>query len=414
MLLTIILFLLFALLVVWITRRGDAGLTMAETLAAFAFKVLMACAYGYLFLHYFGGDDTWKIHNDALGEYRMLLDDPGKFFGELSSTKVWQTANGNTMLAFRLYLADLEYFHMAKPLGLFNLISKGNYYANAVFFSFLTFWGHYWLFKLLVTLFPQKRKALLLLIFFFPPVIFWLSGIRSDGLIFLYLSLLLLHTFKWIHQHRNISLLYVLVGAAGILILRNMVLLLLVPALIGWFITVRFNRKPLPVFAIVYSISILLFFGSAYIPGIPNLPMVIVERQQEFMILKGNTRFQLDPLEPGVLSFMQVLPQAVSNTFLRPFLWEAKGFLQIMAALEIALFWVLVVLAFLRRDRTVPAFSTTSFYWVLLFFSISLYLFIGYIVPFPGAIVRYKVIPELLLMALLLIQIRPLKNKMLS
>ncbi len=52
-----------------------------------------------------------------------------------------------------------------------------------VFFSFFTFWGHYWLFTLLTGLFPQKRRVLLLLIFFFPPVVFWLSGIRADGLI---------------------------------------------------------------------------------------------------------------------------------------------------------------------------------------------------------------------------------------
>ncbi|WP_315814327.1 hypothetical protein [Paraflavitalea speifideaquila] len=411
---TAILILLFAFLIIRLTRRGDAGLSRAEVVAAFAFKVLLACAYGYLFLHYYGGDDTWKIHNEALDEYKVLMNDPAKFFGDFNPARVWRKINNDHWLALRIYLADLEYFQIAKPLGIFNIISKGNYYANAVFFSFLTFWGHYWLFKLMTTLFPQKRKALLLLIFFFPPVVFWLSGIRTDGLIFLYLSLLLLHAFKWLHQHKKSSILYALLGLIGILILRDMLILLLLPALISWFVTITFNRKPLPVFAIVYSLSILLFFSTAYLPGVPNLPLVIVERQQEFLALKGNTRFQLDPLQPAVESFMNVLPQAVSNTFLRPFLWEAKGFLQLMAAVEIMLCWVLVALALIRRDKTMPAFSTCPVCWVLLFFSVFLYLFLGYVVPFPGAIVRYKVIPELFLMALLLVQIRPPKGKLLS
>ncbi len=35
--------------------------TKAEVVVTFGFKVLMACAYGYVFLHYYGGDDTWKL-----------------------------------------------------------------------------------------------------------------------------------------------------------------------------------------------------------------------------------------------------------------------------------------------------------------------------------------------------------------
>jgi hypothetical protein len=36
-------------------------------------------------------------------------------------------------------------------------------------------------------------------------------------------------------------------------------------------------------------------------------------------------------------------------------------------------------------------------------FGIIFYIFIGYVIPFPGAIVRYKAIPELLLLCVLAI-----------
>lgn len=410
MVFTLILFLLFAFLIVRLVRRAATGLTTLEVVAAFGFKVIMACAYGYVFLHYYGGDDTWKFHTASLHEYQLLVNDPGTFFWELSPVTAWRNAGGDGWLAFRLYLSDLEYALVAKTLGIFNVISRGHYYANAVFFSFLTFWGHYWLFSLVAGIFPQKRRILLLVIFFFPPVVFWLSGVRSDGLLLLFLSFVLLHAWKWIHQRKPISLLYMLPGMIGVLILRNVMVLLLLPALTGWFITVRRDRKPLVVFGIVYSVTILLFFGSAYLPGIPNLPQVIVERQQEFLALKGNTRFQLDTLEPTVGSFLQVLPQAVSNTFVRPFLWEAKGLLQVMTALEIMLFWGLVVLAFVRREKSEAGFTGYPLLWVLLLFSVSLYLFIGYVTPFPGAIVRYKTIPELFLLIVMVVQIRGNKN----
>lgn len=398
MVLTLFLFLLFAFLIVRLVRRGTPGLTMPQALAAFGFKALMACAYGYVFLHYYGGDDTWQYNYQSLQEYKLLMDNPGQFLWELTPATALRNAGGYGWEALRFYLVDLEYCMIAKTLGIFNIISRGNYYANAIFFSFLTFWGHYWLFQLLAGMFPQKRKVLITVIFFFPPVVFWLSGIRADGLLLLYLSLLLLHTWKWIEERRNISLFYVLPGLTGILILRNVMVLLLLPALISWFVMVRLNRKPLPVLAIVYGVAVILFWGSAFLPGMPNLPAMIAARQQEFLALKGNTRFQLDSLQPTIGSFVHVLPQAVSNTFLRPFLWEAHGVLQIMTALEIILFWLLGFFAIVRRDKSI-SFSANPLLWILLVFSISLYLLIGYVTPFPGAIVRYKIIPELLLLA---------------
>lgn len=405
MVITLLLFLLFAFLIVCLVRRAPPGLTMPEALAAFGFKALMACAYGYLFMHYYGGDDTWKYNELSLQEYQLLMNDPGQFLWELTPATAWRNAGGHGWRALSLYLADLEYCMIAKTLGIFNMISRGNYYGNAIFFSFLTFLGHYWLFQLFTGIFPQKRMILIAVIFFFPPVVFWLSGIRADGLILLYLSLLLLHASKWIEQRKKISLLYMLPGLTGILILRNELLLLLAPALMSWFIIVRFSRKPIPVLAIVYGIAVILFFGSAYLPGMPNLPAKIVQRQQEFLALKGNTRFQLDTLQPTISSFLRILPQAVSNTFLRPLIWEARGVLQIMTALEIMFLWVLAFFVIVRRDKTI-SFSTQPLPLTLLIFSIFLYLFIGYVTPFPGAIARYKIIPELFLLILFSIRIK--------
>ncbi|AXY75172.1 hypothetical protein D3H65_14810 [Paraflavitalea soli] len=405
MIFTLLFFLLFTFLIVRLTRHSASGFTKAEVLLSFGFKVLMACAYGYVFLHYYGGDDTWQLNVAGQHEHALLMKDPGEFFWEITPATAWRNANGNGWLAFRLYLADLEYSLIAKSLGIFNILSRGNYYTNAVFFSFFTFWGHYWLFTLLTGLFPQKRKVLLLLIFFFPPVVFWLSGIRADGLLLMFLSLLLLQTWKWLYLAQKKSLVYICLGLAGILILRDVMVLLLLPGLAGWYVAVRYRRSPPVVLGIVYGISILLFFTSAYVPGVPNLPSVVIERQQEFLALKGNTRFALTPLEPGPGSFIKVLPQAVSNTFLRPFLWEARGMLQVMAAVELLLFWGLAVLVLVRGKKGNSSEQSRSLIWVMLCFSLSLYLFIGYVTPFPGAIVRYKIIPELLLLALLVIRI---------
>lgn len=405
MVITLFLFVLFAFLLRLMTRHPDTRLTTPELVAAFGFKVLMACAYGYIFLHYYGGDDTWELHKVSLHEWRLLFDDPGQFFWDLTPAHAWHVAQGNTGFALRHYLDKLELHLPAKALGIFNVISRGNYYANAVFFSFLTFWGHYWLFKLVTGAFPHKRRLWFLLIFFYPPVIFWLSGVRSDGLLFLFLALLLLHAWRWIQENKRSSLLYLILGMVGVIIFRDVVILLLAPALVAWFIAVRYDRRPLPVFLMVYGVSVVVFFGSILLPGAFNFPSLIVARQQEFLALQGNTRLPLDTLEPTAGSFFRILPQAISNTFLRPYLWEARGLLQVMTALDILLFWLLVILAVVWRKKDNSS-GITPLFWFLLFFGVSLYIFIGYVIPFPGAIVRYKVIPELFLLIVVGRQLR--------
>lgn len=397
MVFTLLFFLLFGLLTVYLTRRSVPALSPGEALLAFGCKGLLACLYGYIFIHYYQGDDTWDIHIGSLNECRLLKSDPVQFFLDFLPLKAWRISGGQWGPAMAYYLDKLEWHLLVKPLAIFNLISDGNYYSNAVFFSFLTFWGHFLLFKLALQHFPAKRLLLLAVVFFFPPVVFWLSGIRADGLLFLSFSFFMLHAYRWIHGGQTKSLWWSLLGLAGILIFRNILLLIILPALVAWFVTVRYDRRPRLVFGAVYGIAVVLFFLSSLLPGWLNLPQMVANKQEQFMKLEGNTRFALSPLTAHAGSYWRVLPEASLNTFARPFVWEARGPLQIMAAIEIWCFWILLILMALGRSRTLPS-PVPAWCWFMISFSVVYYLFIGYVVPFPGAIVRYKSIPELLLM----------------
>lgn len=362
----------------------------------------MGCLYGYIYLHFYNGDDTWNHHRHSLEELEKLKHHTRYYFTELLPAESFAWAGGTFLHGLSAYLHTLEYDGLVKILSIANIFSGGNYYINVVFFNFMLFWGQYWLFSLLVKEFPQKRKPLLLLIFFFPPLVFWLSGIRADGLILFFIALLLVQFRRWLYEHKKWSLLYCTIGALGIIIFRSQVGLLLIPALAAWYISVKFNRKPVAVFLWVYGICGLLFFATAWVSPGKNLPGVIVERQQSFLALHG-TRFQLDSLQPTVTSFTRVLPQALSHTFVRPTIWEAQGALQLMTAMEIIIFWLLVLTAIIKREMHWQKVLKKPLILFSLTFGITLYIFIGYVIPFPGAIVRYKAIPELLLLCVLII-----------
>jgi hypothetical protein len=319
----------FSYVIYKIIRKQAVSMTLAEVMLAFVLKVIAGCLYGYVFLHYYGGSDTWLLHANSLKEKKMLLQDPFQFFWEF--TPGTAIKNGTDLLStIGFYLSDLEYCLQAKMLGIFNLITNDNYYINVVFWNFIIVWGHYWLFSLLVKHFPSKRRLYFLLIFLFPPALFWLSGLRSDGLILFFLSLLLLHFHGWLSTRRLASLLISIVGLLGVLIMRPPFAALLIPALISWWLSTYVVRKPLLCFLVVYSFAVIVFFGSSLYSS-HGFPEIVVQRQQQFMQLKG-TAFHLDSLQPNLKSFVGIFPQAATHTFLRPHPFEAKGILQQAAA----------------------------------------------------------------------------------
>lgn len=165
--------------------------------------------------------------------------------------------------------------------------------------------------------------------------------------------------------------------------------------IIAFIISVRFRFSPFKTFLITYVTATILFFASA-IPQGGGLPAVTATRQEEFLALKG-TRFPLDRLDPSIWSFLNVLPQSFINTFLRPFPGEAKGALQLLASAEIIIFWAILLWVIINRNEYWKLRLNNPVILLLLFVGTSVYISVGYIVPFPGAIIRYKAAAEIMI-----------------
>jgi len=402
----IVFYVLLSILLKFLTRTHQNSLNRNQIFLTFGFKIVFGCLYGYLFHHFYNGDDTWAIHLDSLKEWELLRNNPLQFFREYTPETAIRNAeaSGNFLL---LYLADLEYCLLTKTLGIFNGITQGNYYVNVVLYNFIVFWGHYWLFRMLVKEYPEKKLLFLIVIFFLPTALFWLSGIRSDGLLFFFFSLLLFSFHRYLKAGRFVDLLLFIIGLCGVVIFRSAVAIILLPGLVSWYIVRKKNKVPSLAFISIYGIFLLLFFASSLFPFF-NGPAAVSIKQSEFFQLHGNTRYSLNKLEPTFQSFIQTLPQAFANTFFRPFFWEAKGILQLLAAMGIFLFWGVAILSLIRRKKQVNQHHHhQSIFFILLLFGCSYYLLIGLTVPFPGAIVRYKSIAEICLFISMILTINP-------
>ena len=357
-------------------------------------KIIAACIYGYIYKHAFNGDDTWMINQDSFFQYHRLLHDTGTFFTELFGSY----PQGQSEVSINHspnYLDNLEYALITKGLAPFNLVSQGNYYINAAFFCFFNFWGFYFIYRLLKTQYKVNHRMLALLIFLFPPVAFWLSGLRADGYILLFLGILLYKYPKLLVKVTLSDILWTLFSFIVVFILRNGFALLLIPPLFAWWLHEKFGIKKIVSFAGTYfSCFILVLSLKLLLPARYDLISHVINRQHEFLALNGNTRYALTPLNDSFAGFAAVLPQAFLNVFFRPFPWVAKGTLQLMVTLENLFLWTLVIIVLVKYFKSLKALFKSFIFWALLSYSLTLYLFIGYTVPFPGAYARYRIIAE--------------------
>ena len=208
--------------------------------AAFLLKVGLGCLYGFIFLKYYGGDDTWNYHRESILEQGKLLHHTGEFFRDLLPGRPFG-ASHSWLEGIHYYLMDLEYWAIVKTLALFNFLSGGNYYINVLFFDALVFAGPLLLFKLCSGLFPQREKLLCIGLFFIPSVTFWLSGIRSEGLLLLSMAVVFYYYYQWTRRRTLRSALLCTAGLLGILVFRSEFLFTFIPAFLG---LVLAKRKP--------------------------------------------------------------------------------------------------------------------------------------------------------------------------
>ncbi len=395
---------LFLFILYRISIKSPFALKFNEAALAFLIKVAAGCFYGYFFLHYYGGDDTWLYHNEGLKQYQLLKSSPLHFFIDDIIPKGY---NGNQFLTIfnssGSFAKDLELTLLLKLLGLFDFFSNGNYYVNVIFYDALVFWGSYFLFRAFSKKYPEKRKLWLLFIFFFPPLLFWASGIRKDGLCFSILCGLIYQLYSLFEIKFSAKrIIYLSCLFIILFLIRNYIALCFLPVFIAYAFSKQNIKYSVIIFLVVLVFCASIFFLTTFLTDSFNLPLKMAERQKSFFQLSGNSYLSTDALSGNISSYIKVLPQALNHVFIRPYFSEAKGALYIFSFFENVFFFFLLIRMFVISSAYLRKFINDPFLLSLVVIAILNYIIIGYTVPFLGAIVRYKASFEILFILVML------------
>jgi len=393
--------LLFAWLVTKVNFFRNSGLSKSQLMIIFFLKVIAGIFYGWVGIYYGGYAkmwDTWVFHTSGLYEYHLMQTDPQEYL-----TNLFRNGYEDGMNRFfesrDSYWNDLKGNVFVKMLSVFDFFSQGHYYVNVLFYSFLSLFGPIALYRVMNDAFPGKKMILLIAILGVPSFLYWTSGIHKEGMIFtgIALSLYCVYFARKEGRLSGKKMAVLLLSVLMVLILRNFVAILLVPALFTWYLSNRIKKNGVLTFSVLYALFIILFFNIRHLIPKLDFPQAVVEKQHAFIKIKhGKTRVAIKALEPTASSFLENTPQAIKLTLFRPNLKDIHHLLSLVSVIETYLLYLLFLLFLWKRN---PLQSDQQLFYFCLFFAFSVLLAIGFSNNNVGAIVRYRsvVIPFLII-----------------
>lgn len=386
----------FCLLINKISFFKKSGLSRYLLIALFTIKVFAGCAYGWFYSlpAYVHTSDTWKYFNLSKPETDWLLKDPIAFIKDLFSYNY--NSSGNLFIANNSYWNDLKDNIIIKITAVINVFSFKNYYADVIFFNFFFLFGCIAFYRLLKEKLAANNYVLIAFVFCIPSFLFWCSGIHKDGFVFMTIALCSFCFNRWLETKR-ITFKYVivfLICASFLFVLRNFVLLLLLPALLVWYLCNRYPEKKSMFVISVYGSAVIIFFISGFISSSINFPNYILTKQNEFKTLSGNSQLMLPALQPNFTGFIMFLPYAIDIAFFRPHINEVPNALYLPAIAENIFIYCLIVYSayqfYLKRKQFFLTDASKAFMIFCFVFAVSNLLMMGYTVTLTGAIVRYR------------------------
>ncbi len=342
--------------------------------------------------YYPGHGDVWSFYNDSF-EVRYQLTHRFDLF--LSDNKAWVYIRYNAIIWIEAIL---------------NLFSYSSLTVNTLLFSFPVFLGNIALFRMLRVRFSGDM-LIPGCVFLLPGTLFWTSCIHREGVLYMLLGFLF-YTFDKILSGRypRRKIWHPICCFLLIIWIRPIVAVPLLPALTLWWAL----EKPLSGkqwwLMTAGCISALIILP-LLIPGLfQHIADGITTRQREFLAMEGHSRLPLPAMDGTFTGMLHVLPTAIRNGWFEPLPGSGGRPIYLAFSLELMLIWIIAATALIRGKllRQLTPFSCCC-----LLFALTAMLLIGAVVPFAGAIVRYRSIylPFLLIPCLAPFQSYPIYQK---
>jgi hypothetical protein len=371
-------------------------------------KFAGAIAMGLIYYFYYEGGDTTLYFDLARYIARSFSENPSATYKliflpiDTNDTSLYRYVGANIF-----YMkGDSDTYFFIRFVSLFNILSFNTYSVSALFFACLSFIGSWAVYLVFIDVYPQLTKQLSWAILFIPSVVFWGSGMMKDSITLCSIGLIFYGFYHVFVKKKNITKggILLVVGLLMIMSIRVHYLYCLIPALMLWlYLKFRDNIRS-RTFKVVatpfllvmgtilgYFASVKLTEESAY--NIDNLANKTKVTSTYLQAVGQGSAYDLGEYDGTLLGMARLFPQATGTALFRPFLWEARNPVSLIAALESTLFLFLTLrlLYKVKWKRLVAVVFSEHLVFVSLAFAIAFSFSVGIASGNFGTLVRYKI-----------------------
>jgi hypothetical protein len=374
-------------------------------------KIFGAIVLGLVYtMYYKEGGDTTGYFRSSLAMVNLLFKDPAAYFrllaGDLSyeAVSVFDATTG-----YPGYRRDYSAFAIIRITSLFTLAGFKNYFTTSILFAWFFYTGYWKMYLLFTRQYPQYSKALAFAILFFPSVVFWGSGILKDTVTlsltgwFLYAF----HTAFVLRQKIVVNVFISIISLYLILTIKAYIIVALLPGVfiwLGWSYIRRWENIVLRIFAAPFITLIFIILAMGLLSSLSGMlgeygsmdsilqKAIITYEDHTRYTQYGEGFYDLGAFDGTLANFFSKAPQAIVAGLFRPFLWEVRNPLMLMAAIENTAFF-LIMMVIVWRTGPVKTLNI-AFNEPLVIFSLSFALVFAFAVGVAtanfGALMRLK------------------------
>lgn len=370
----------------------DDVLNTRNRFVLFSIKMIASCAYAWIVWEYYDGGDTMGyfvqgrffhnvFHESGAAAFWQLMLQPniGRYpdteLDYIYKNSIYWTNNGSCFMArFNAFLF---------------FVSGGSYYTHSIIYGFLSFTGLYAMYKFCKALAPAKSSLFAIALFLVPSIVFWGAGIHKEAFAHLCLGFGLYGSYLFA-KTKNYK--YVLLVVAALILMyyiRNYVVMLMLPAALGYYLSIKGNWNIISTYIAVYSVGILATWMVNSLVSETGLIYRIVGMQNEFISGGGRSVINEKPMVPTLYGLIQFAPRAAVNAFFRPFFQDCYKALTWFSFVELYLMYTVMILYSLK-SKIEKDLNLKKIGIFFIIFAVTYFIFLGYLVNTFGAMVRYK------------------------
>ncbi len=383
----------------------NSGISFKTLSTLLTIKLLFGLSIYYVYTYYYPDRktaDIFKYFDDAKYLYeKVYKNSPIQFWKIIFGIQI-ETSEIHALLLktnywFKPYTSNI--FNDNRTVIRFNsviyLFSFGYYHIHTLVLCMFSFIGLTGIFRVYNEKFSNRKTELIIACFLIPSVSFWGSGVLKESILLFGIGLFVFSFNQLLDAKNKIFNLTIITLTLGLLaITKTYVLILFIPSIFSWILTLYFRTKKVGVIFITINTILILF---AFIAGKinPRLDFIadLKYKQKDFINVanytKAGSKIHLKTLNNTTWSFVKTMPEAFINGLLRPSIFEIKNLFFAFSALEnfcILGLFILMILFFKK-----PTKIQLPYIYFGIYFSVLLAILIGWTVPVLGAIVRYKI-----------------------